>query len=186
MGARARVPGTRAPRPAGSGSSGGGSEACAAGAGGILRGSTVRARVCVCGGLGGLCARPCIRVRAGPRESEGNNAPGAPPSGLPARPVAPRGRMQFSRPWPRCSSLQPLGRRVGFDSSPAPPEAVPVAGATQARPLGPAPEVVGLGSERSPHSGRHYSAAVPATSHFFSSFIFSLFFVNKTFSFIVT
>lgn len=70
-----------------------------------------------------------------------------------------------------CSSLRLHGRRVRFGFLPPAPEAFPIAGAIESGPPGPVPEVVGFGSERSPHrGGRLCSVAVPAASHFFFFF----------------
>lgn len=159
--ARAYGPGTGS-RP-GRGSSGGGSEACAAGAGGSVRGSALRACVCARSRV-----RACTGVRVPPAGRRGNNARGAPPEGLLASFAAPCGTRAFSSPGPKCSSLRPRSRGVSFGFFPPAPEAVPIAGANEARPLGSAPEVIGLGSERSPHGGHcRCSAAVPATLFFF-------------------
>lgn len=160
--ARAYGPGTGS-RP-GRGSSGGGSEACAAGAGGSVRGSALRACVCV---RARVCARAqaCVsRLRAGGGTMLGalrwrGSWPASPPPAGPVLSLAPG------------QSAAPSGLAVAESALvffPPAPEAVPIAGANEARPLGSAPEVIGLGSERSPHGGHcRCSAAVPTTFFFF-------------------
>lgn len=131
-----------------------------------------RAGACGAARCGRVCARSrvraCTGVRVPPAGRRGNNARGAPPEGLLASFAAPCGTRAFSSPGPKCSSLRPRSRGVSFGFFPPAPEAVPIAGANEARPLGSAPEVIGLGSERSPHGGHcRCLAAVPTTFFFF-------------------
>lgn len=182
--ARVGRPGTGAPR--GLGCSGGGSEGVRRGRAGACGAASCGALVCI-----SLCVSVCIFVyicvcaRAqecvpGPRargeQSSGLFAGGALrrthlPSRDPCLPSAPGRGAAFCGPAAAEAALPFFCQRPRRFRS-----RVRLEVGLQGR----VPEIVGLGSERSPHrGGRCCSVAVPATATFF-------FFVNKTLSFIVT
>ena len=99
-------------RPAGSGLLAGRIRGRAAGAGGSVRGSALRTRVCmylcVCVYL---CVCACTRVRARPAGPRGTMLGALRWRVSPADTPPPAGPMSFSSPGPRCSSLRLHGRR---------------------------------------------------------------------------
>lgn len=99
------------------------------------------------------CACTSMRAQlAGPR---GNNAWGSPAKGLPTRPATPHGTrvLLYLQAEVQLPPASRWGSRVWFFPTAVGGFNRGCNGGWGSRPLGPAPEVVGLGSERSLHGG---------------------------------